>query len=139
MTERRIASHFSDDYKSLVINGKKYKVRRLRRYATQNYDGDRRASYVSQIPLGMLHCDGSQSDATRSVANKLKNIHDIDELEGFANRRKVLGVDLPKWSEEERQIILMRKYELEKKNGSTNKTKRNTTRGKQPHSRSTAS
>lgn len=139
MTERRIASHFTDDYKSLVINGKKYKVRRLRRYATQNYDGDRRASYVSQIPLGMLHCDGSQSDATKSVANKLKNIHDIDELEGFANRRKVLGVDLPKWSEEERRLILMRKYELEKKNGSTNKTKRNTARGKQPHSRSTAS
>jgi len=130
MTERRIASHFADDYKSLVINGKKYKVRRLRRYATQNYDGDRRASYVSQIPLGMLHCDGSQSDATKSVANKLKNIHDIDELEGFANRRKVLGVDLPKWSEEERRLILMRKYELEKKNGSTNKTKRNTARGK---------
>jgi hypothetical protein len=130
MTERRIASHFADDYKSLVINGKKYKVRRLRRYATQNYDGDRRASYVSQIPLGMLHCDGSQSDATKSVANKLKNIHDIDELEGFANRRKVLGVDLPKWSEEERRLILMRKYELEKKNGPTNKTKRNTARGK---------
>jgi len=139
MTERRIASHFTDDYKSLVINGKKYKVRRLRRYATQNYDGDRRASYVSQIPLGMLHCDGSQSDATKSVANKLKNIHDIDELEGFANRRKVLGVDLPKWSEEERRLILMRKYELEKKNGSTNKTKRNTARGKQPNPRSTAS
>lgn len=116
MTERRIASHFTDDYKSLVINGKKYKVRRLRRYATQNYDGDRRASYVSQIPLGMLHCDGSQGDATKSVANKLKNIHDIDELEGFANRRKVLGVDLPKWSEEERRIILMRKYELQRNN-----------------------
>tara|TARA_R100000951_G_C2593241_1_gene165734 strand:+ start:520 stop:885 length:366 start_codon:yes stop_codon:yes gene_type:complete len=117
MTERRMASHFTDEYKSLVINGKKYKVRRLRRYATQNYDGDRRASYVSHIPLGMLHCDGSQSDATKSVANKIKNIHDIDELEGFANRRKVLGVDLPKWSEEERRLILMRKYELEKQHG----------------------
>jgi hypothetical protein len=70
---------------------------------------------------------------------KVNAISCLEELEGFANRRKVLGVDLPKWSEEERQIILMRKYELEKKNGSTNKTKRNTARGKQPHSRSTAS
>ena len=70
---------------------------------------------------------------------KVNTISCLEELEGFANRRKVLGVDLPKWSEEERQIILMRKYELEKKNGSTNKTKRNTARGKQPHSQSTAS
>ena len=70
---------------------------------------------------------------------KVNAISCLEELEGFANRRKVLGVDLPKWSEEERQIILMRKYELEKKNGSTNKTKRNTARGKQPHSRPAAS
>jgi len=69
---------------------------------------------------------------------KVNAISCLEELEGFANRRKVLGVDLPKWSEEERQIILMRKYELEKKNGSTNKTKRNTARGKQFNPRSAA-
>ena len=47
---------------------------------------------------------------------KVNAISCLEELEGFANRRKVLGVDLPKWSEEERQIILMRKYELQGNN-----------------------
>lgn len=47
---------------------------------------------------------------------KVNAISCLEELEGFANRRKVLGVDLPKWSEEERQIILMRKYELQRNN-----------------------
>lgn len=49
------------------------------------------------------------------LEDKLKNIHSLDELYGFANRRKVLGVDLPKWTDEERRLILARKYELEQK------------------------
>jgi len=43
----------------------------------------------------------------------------LQELYGFANRRKVLGIRdeaiLPKWTDEERSLILARKYELEKK------------------------
>jgi hypothetical protein len=50
------------------------------------------------------------------LEDKLKNVHSLEELYGFANRRKVLGVDLPKWTEEERRLILARKYELEKAN-----------------------
>ena len=50
------------------------------------------------------------------LEDKLKNVHTLEELYGFANRRKVLGVDLPKWTEEERRLILARKYELEKAN-----------------------
>lgn len=49
------------------------------------------------------------------LEDKLKNVHSLEELYGFANRRKVLGVDLPKWTEEERRLILARKYELERK------------------------
>lgn len=48
------------------------------------------------------------------LEDKLKNVHTLEELYGFANRRKVLGVDLPKWTDEERRLILARKYELEK-------------------------
>lgn len=44
---------------------------------------------------------------------KLKSITTVEELYGFANRRKVLQVDLPDWTEEERAMILQRKYELE--------------------------
>ena len=44
---------------------------------------------------------------------KLKSITSLEELYGFANRRKVLQVDLPDWTDEERAMILQRKYELE--------------------------
>jgi len=50
----------------------------------------------------------------------LAKINCLLELYGFANRRKVLGITdeniLPKWTEEERQLILARKYELERNN-----------------------
>jgi hypothetical protein len=49
-----------------------------------------------------------------TFSEKLSMIDCLDELYGFANRRKVLGVDLPKWTEDERRMILARKYELER-------------------------
>ena len=55
------------------------------------------------------------------LSAKLAKINCLQELYGFANRRKVLGISdeniLPKWTEEERRLILARKYELEQKNG----------------------
>lgn len=61
----------------------------------------------SRIPLSRL-------------SEKLAKIDCLQELYGFANRRKVLGISdeniLPKWTEEERQLILARKYELERNN-----------------------
>ena len=54
------------------------------------------------------------------LSAKLAKINCLQELYGFANRRKVLGISdeniLPKWTEEERQLILARKYELERNN-----------------------
>lgn len=50
-----------------------------------------------------------------TFSEKLAGIDCLDELYGFANRRRVLGVDLPKWTEDERRMILARKYELEGK------------------------
>lgn len=47
---------------------------------------------------------------------KLGSIHDLRELEGFANRRRYFPT-LPRWSDEERAAILQRKYELEKRYG----------------------
>jgi len=59
------------------------------------------------------------------LENALKSIEDLDELYGLANRRKVTGVTdekiFPKWTEQERRLILARKYELEKKYGSRKK------------------
>lgn len=50
-----------------------------------------------------------------TFSEKLSGIDCLGELSGFANRRRVLGVDLPKWTEDERRMILARKYELEGK------------------------
>ena len=56
---------------------------------------------------------------TRTVEDKLRTVECLDELYGFANRRKVLNTTddtvAPKWTDEERRLILARKYELERK------------------------
>lgn len=48
----------------------------------------------------------------RSMEAKLSSIYCLQELEGFANRRRY-NPDLPKWTEAERGAILARKLELE--------------------------
>lgn len=53
----------------------------------------------------------------RTFEEKVASCSTLDELNGFANRRRVLGIELPKWTEEERRLILARKYELERKHG----------------------
>ena len=50
-----------------------------------------------------------------TLADKLNSIDDLEELRGFANRRSVLQVDLPKWNEEQKKAILWRKAEILKK------------------------
>jgi hypothetical protein len=47
---------------------------------------------------------------------KLNSCLSLDELEGFANRRRY-DPSLPKWTDAERAAILARKYEMEKKRG----------------------
>lgn len=53
-----------------------------------------------------------------ALKEKLAGIHSIDELYGFANRRKVLNITdeniAPAWTDEERQLIVDRKFELMK-------------------------
>lgn len=52
-----------------------------------------------------------------TLADKLHSVTALEELEGFANRRKY-GAQVEPWTEEERKEILWRKTEL------TNKRKR---------------
>lgn len=61
-----------------------------------------------------LH-SGEVINLPETVEEKLATITSLDELYGFANRRKVLGLDLPKWTDEERGLILAKKYQLEQK------------------------
>ena len=50
----------------------------------------------------------------RTFMEKLNSCANLEELEGFANRRK-FAPSLPKWTTEERQAIILRKYEMEKR------------------------
>jgi hypothetical protein len=46
-----------------------------------------------------------------TIIEKLQTIYCLDELDGFLNRRQFLP-SLPEWSEQDRQLILQRKYEI---------------------------
>tara|TARA_R110000803_G_scaffold947_1_gene3248 strand:- start:146 stop:406 length:261 start_codon:yes stop_codon:yes gene_type:complete len=48
-----------------------------------------------------------------SFSDRLNACRDILELAGFANRRRY-APNLPKWNEEQRSAILLRKMEMEK-------------------------
>lgn len=52
----------------------------------------------------------------KTLEEKLAGISSLEELEGFANRRRYVPW-LPKWTDEERGLILARKYELEQRYG----------------------
>ena len=52
--------------------------------------------------------------ATTDFDRLLAGINSIDELSGLANRRRHLNnPDLQRWSEQQRQAIIHRKYQLE--------------------------
>jgi hypothetical protein len=53
-----------------------------------------------------------QGNMTMTFEDKLKTITSLEELYGFANRSKMFKMEFPKWTEEERGLILARKYEL---------------------------
>ena len=49
-----------------------------------------------------------------TLRDKLLTVHTLEELEGYANRRKY-GAQVEPWTNEERKEILWRKMELENK------------------------
>ena len=51
----------------------------------------------------------------RTLRAKLDAITDLEELEGFANRRRVTGVDLPKWTQDEIEQIKERLWILKQR------------------------
>jgi len=53
----------------------------------------------------------------QSFESKLASITDLDELRGFWDRSKVLGVKLPSWTEEQKQAIKFRAMQIKKELG----------------------
>ena len=53
----------------------------------------------------------------KDFATALQGISNLGELEGLANRRKILNApQLLRWSERQREQIIERKFELQKEN-----------------------
>ena len=64
--------------------------------------------------MSMFLGDWSDLDENE-FCQALQTVKSIAELEGVANRRRVLrNPNLSMWSEAQKQIILQRKYELER-------------------------
>ncbi len=64
--------------------------------------------------MSMFLGDWSDLDENE-FCQALQTVRSIAELEGVANRRRVLrNPNLSMWSEAQKQIILQRKYELER-------------------------
>lgn len=118
--ERCRALQLSTDHKWLLLNGKKYRVQRVQRYATQKCNASDKTDHCVATVAHSFRSATVQRQCVcqwfkpKSFEEKLQSISSLDELYGFANRRKVLQVDLPRWTEEERQFILARKRELER-------------------------
>ena len=62
------------------------------------------------------------SERLQGFASRLNACRDIEELEGFANRRK-FNPTLPKWDASERDAILRRKFEMENSKNERRKKK----------------
>ena len=64
--------------------------------------------------MSMFLRDWSELDENE-LFEALQPVKSLAELEGVANRRRVLqNPNLSTWSEAQKQIILQRKYELER-------------------------
>lgn len=64
--------------------------------------------------MSMFLGDWSDLDENE-FTQALQTVRSIAELEGVANRRRVLrNPNLTTWSDTQKQIILQRKYELER-------------------------
>jgi len=50
----------------------------------------------------------------KELERKLETIKTIEELRGFANRRSIFKLDVPKWNENEKKAIQWRKIEIQK-------------------------
>jgi len=64
--------------------------------------------------MSMFLKDWSELDENE-LTQALQTVKSLAELEGVANRRRVLNnPNLSTWSDAQKQIILQRKYELER-------------------------
>tara|TARA_R100000655_G_scaffold104480_1_gene151731 strand:+ start:959 stop:1204 length:246 start_codon:yes stop_codon:yes gene_type:complete len=65
----------------------------------------------------IVPCGTNKFSRLQSFESKLASITDLDELRGFWDRSKVLGVKLPDWTDEQKQAIKFRAMQIKRKLG----------------------
>jgi len=102
------------------------KVRQLRqwlRHLSQGWVTSRQRNDRLEPLLGvrLYASDAPTADwadlSEKDFAKALLKIKSVQELNGVANRRRVLRHDFKKWSEVQTSLILHRKFILENENG----------------------
>ena len=68
----------------------------------------------SENPREDSPSENTHHASIQELERKLATIKTIDELKGFANRRSIFKLDVPKWSENEKRAIQWRKMEIER-------------------------
>ena len=70
---------------------------------------------VARPDVGRFELDYAELN-NKDFSDMLEEINDLTLLAGIANRRKVLNApELKRYSDEQRKLILSRKYELQRK------------------------
>ena len=62
----------------------------------------------------IVPCGTNKFSRLQSFESKLASITDLDELRGFWDRSKVLGLKLPNWTDEQKQAIKFRAMQIKK-------------------------
>ena len=111
-----------DAHPEKVVEGLTFLLKQYGFDATVSVRQSPRSDYAL-CSFGMPDAACLSTDAFTAL---LSSIHSVDELNGLANRRRHLrNPDLQRWSEQQRQAIIHRKYQLEQEQKNDNQYRSN--------------
>ena len=101
-----------------VFPGATFKLLPRQNRAWTSLSENTREDSPSENTPGTNTSEDSPSENSRhaniqELEKKLATIKTIEELKGFANRRSIFKLDVPKWNENEKRAIQWRKMEIE--------------------------
>lgn len=97
-----------------VFPGATFKLLPRQNRAWTSPSENTREDSPSENTPGTNTSENSRHASIQELEKKLATIKTIEELKGFANRRSIFKLDVPKWNENEKRAIQWRKIEIEK-------------------------
>ena len=97
-----------------VFPGATFKLLPRQNRAWTSPSENTREDSPSENTPGANTSENSRHASIQELERKLATIKTIEELKGFANRRSIFKLDVPKWNENEKRAIQWRKIEIEK-------------------------